>query len=254
MADLRHLLQQAAATPSRPLEVEPLLAAVRRPRRRRRLRLLLGGLAAVLAGSVAVGQTNLVPADRDATEVHVVPGPDEPTGPDGGPDTGPAAVEPPVAVGDQPASTLEPASTAAGDVGEAEEPADSPPVSVPTAVPADAEATETAADTSSADEGCTATGNANDVETEAFGAGFTNYPECTYTATRPGGYTGRGKWRITLTRDGPYGPYDEIITSDDDPPCDVDVIQPGDRVKAVLFADRLDPTDWYVSVGTAAGC
>jgi hypothetical protein len=84
--------------------------------------------------------------------------------------------------------------------------------------------------------------------------------ECSYTATRPGGYEGGGTWTLEIRRAGKITYYD----SASDPSCaNPGIIQPGDSVTAHLGLRAPDGSypyasagsgEWHLTVGTYAGC
>jgi len=82
-------------------------------------------------------------------------------------------------------------------------------------------------------------------------------PECTYRATRAGGYEGGGTWTLTITRDGERLTFDSVRS----PRCaDTGFIRPGDVVHARLGLDdgRVHASagegEWHLAVGSTIGC
>jgi hypothetical protein len=78
-------------------------------------------------------------------------------------------------------------------------------------------------------------------------------PSCTYTATKPGGYVAKGKWRIEIRR----GPYDIVVSSaNGDATCaSVGFIRPDDVVTVSVLGGvetRDDPG--FVSTGPDHFC
>jgi hypothetical protein len=96
------------------------------------------------------------------------------------------------------------------------------------------------------------TGNSSgNVHLQGGGLGWEQYPSCSYTATRPGGYVARGDWVIEVTRGGATFSADSKKNGD----CaDLGFIQSGDQVRAVLQAGANSPTDWFLRVGDAHHC
>ena len=84
--------------------------------------------------------------------------------------------------------------------------------------------------------------------------------QCSYTASRPGGYQGSGTWTLEIRRAGTTIYYD----SASDPSCaNPGIIRPGDMVTAHLGLRAPDGSypyasagsgDWHLTVGTYAGC
>jgi hypothetical protein len=93
--------------------------------------------------------------------------------------------------------------------------------------------------------------SSGNVHLENGGLGWEQYPTCSYTATRPGGYVARGDWSIEITRNGATFTADSKRNS----ACaDLGFIQPGDQVRAVLKAGANSPRDWVVRVGDTHHC
>jgi hypothetical protein len=85
-------------------------------------------------------------------------------------------------------------------------------------------------------------------------------PECSYTATKPGGYEGSGTWTIEVHRGARTIYFDSL----NHPPCaEPGVIEAGDRVVAHLGLRQPDGSytttsagegEWHITVGTYARC
>ncbi len=109
-------------------------------------------------------------------------------------------------------------------------------------------------DTSPPDPGCTSESHGTDVVfpggTGGVGTGA-GYQDCFYVASRPGGYSGRGTWTITIHRNG----EDITLDSGHDPSCGpTGTIRPGDEVKAWPSQNGVSSADARIAVGDAAHC
>jgi hypothetical protein len=233
MPDLATLLRNAAPPPVRPLDVDRLLAA-RRSSWRRRLGLGLAGIA-VLGLGVPVGDALLSSGDR-SPNVETVGLRRDPARPE------PTRPQPPGPDVDTPKGATDViAGTEAGA-----HPSTDRPNGTSAVAPSSG-----AADTPYP-EGCGVAGNSSgNVHLENGGLGWEEYPNCSYTATRTGGYVARGDWVIEITRNGATFTAD----SKKNAACAaLGFIQPGDQVRALLQAGANSPTDWFVRVGDTHHC
>jgi hypothetical protein len=101
--------------------------------------------------------------------------------------------------------------------------------------------------TGSAGEGCGVYSKPGTGVGPVAGPGGDSVVECTYTATRPGGYSGSGTWTLDIVRDGRTITFDSVRG----PACQpVGLIRPGDVVRAHLGIRTHDGTYSYASAGS----
>jgi len=248
MTDVRTLLRASAPSPHRDLDVGAIVARARRRSPWRRVGPGLAAIAALTGVAGGAGTGILSPAGSPqrletgpapAVEVRETP-------PDlsiavadrtGGPALAGSSTSPPAGR----TSSTAPASGAATG-----------------GRPQPTEHGDGGAEPVAQHEGC-ATEGTEDLEAGPTGFGFStggrDYPECSYIATREGGYIANGRWRIEIEK--PDGMRYEL-TSSQMPEC-ADPgfwITPGDRVTAILVigVGDLSPDRWYVKVGSNYGC
>jgi hypothetical protein len=221
---------------ARPLAAPPPLDAVRRRARSIRTRRTARWVGAVAVVALAVVSVPVLGRDSSSVEVRTVP-----------PATAPADEG-----ARRPSEVESPRPTEGPSVERAPAPSS---MSTPVAPPGDgAQASD--APVQPTYEGCRAYARPRAEHWPVATPGESE-PECTYRATRPGGYEGSGTWTLTITRNGERLTFDSVRS----PRCaDTGFIRPGDLVQARLGLDdgplyaSAGEGEWHLAVGSSVGC
>ena len=222
---------------ARPLAPPPPLDAVRRRARSIRTRRTARWVGAVAVVALTVVSVPLLWRDSSSVEVRTVP-----------PATAPSEEGAP-----RPSEVEVPGRSDRTSVERAPAPSS---MSTPLAPPSDGAQASDAQVQPTTFEGCRAHSRPR-AETWPVATPGESEPECTYRATRAGGYEGSGTWTLTITRGGERLTFDSVRS----PRCaDTGFIRPGDLVQARLGLDdgplyaSAGEGEWHLAVGSSVGC